>query len=389
MGMNLSTTMEAEDFRISVSGQFNKIQYAFQFLHMVMDGVELTEESILQAKEAWGAQYDYGRSELSVLAMDSLCDVISNGDPRVALPSPEIVQPLTRNVVEAEMEELLAPSNMEVQIVGRNLDEKALEEYAQIYLGSVKERYQKRRHYVDPSFNKILPDTTRRSQVNFVQDVRERAAVVLGQIGPNMNGDLVGEVDTKHDVTGVWTGGSDSKFSSETKEKRVLWRRSHPLYVPTTIQILELLANAEIYYKLRDQSGVAYSSEFEYTLNRRHSGGMWTLEVSTQTPLYRKALDMSIKAISTIRFNDVDLLSAKAYLLDNYSAQQDDLAFWVEMMRGLQDDTVARDIRCINEYEKLVKSITLSDLYDVWGSFNTSPSQILASVALSGETPPE
>eukprot|EP00469_Lotharella_globosa_P004561 CAMPEP_0167798052 /NCGR_PEP_ID=MMETSP0111_2-20121227/16055_1 /TAXON_ID=91324 /ORGANISM="Lotharella globosa, Strain CCCM811" /LENGTH=352 /DNA_ID=CAMNT_0007692345 /DNA_START=99 /DNA_END=1157 /DNA_ORIENTATION=+ len=309
-------------------------------------------------------------------ALNTLCGVVSRDDPRVVMPDETTLDPLDARIVNKELREALSTSNLEVNIVG-DFDVDQLEDYILRYLGSLDE-LSPSRDVVDPSYSTIDPDLQRMDIEKTIPDTAERAAVVIGQLGPSMYGTTFENRNPWHPITNAWVNGADSEFNSNLKDGMLLWKRSHPLYIPVVLDLLEPILASDMHYRMRDGLGVAYHCNWDFVRNRRHSSGLWSVEINTNVDLIKQAVDAAVEHISEATFGEFELLQAKAFLLEDYHKGKAEGHKWLSRMEGLQQDDSARiDFRHVNDYEKMVRSITITDLYDVWGSFNTDPEQII------------
>ncbi|GAB5359436.1 hypothetical protein AAMO2058_000543900 [Amorphochlora amoebiformis] len=382
-GLNFSMAMESEELVVQVEGDRDNLGAIFKVLRMPYLGFGVTQKTVDEVKRDMDQQYKLMVKEVDFVAMDEICGAVSKWDPRVVLPRYYTLKNLRSQDIQYNMNQLLAPGNLEVNVVGV-FDDEEIERTILKYLGTVPHRHIEK-EVVDPSFRHIWPDTSRTNLRAHIADDTERAAVVIGQLGPSMFGSTIGTRNPFSSKNGVWIAGSDAEFSEGLEDDLMVWKRSHPLYVPVATQVIQLLVASEMHFSLRDSLGLAYAATFELTRNIRHTSGLWTLEVATTPQAVDEVVAFSSTKLSKMNFDEMELLQAKTYLLQEHYQNLKSPHYWAKLMAGLQQDgTANKDFRSINDYEKIVRTLTISDLYDVWGSFNTDPSEVIRSVCTSG-----
>ncbi|GAB5364624.1 hypothetical protein AAMO2058_000985700 [Amorphochlora amoebiformis] len=376
--MNINFGVNLESITWDLTAPTETTDDLLQFLMLVYSDMRWNQESFESAKELFNSNYDVITKSLEMQTADMLVRAVANDDARFWGPPPEVINNLSIEVVQKELEAQLCTENLEVSIVG-DFDLKELEASVLKYLGSIPAKKAPTPLY-QPDIIHIKSDPSRQHQRIELPDDQKRAIGYLTGSAPNRWGySADAQVATRE--KGFWSFTKPSKSDDEDSVKR----RSHPMFAPACIELIEKMVSTELYSYLRDSLSLVYHTKFEVGVNERLPTNDWLIVINSEHQNVERAVNEASKCLRNVRFSPHMLQSSKRSVQHFHESESASDAYWINMLRGLQDDSIAeKKVEAIAEYQNLIQEITLEDVREMWKLFLTSEKDVFTCVGVSG-----
>mmetsp|Transcript_1500 Transcript_1500/g.2154 ORF Transcript_1500/g.2154 Transcript_1500/m.2154 type:complete len:1131 (+) Transcript_1500:56-3448(+) len=373
--MNINFGVNLESITWDLMAPTETLDDLMQFLMLVYSDLRWNEKAFYSAKELFNSNYDAVTKSLEMASADMLVRAVANDDPRFWGPPKDVIEALDMETVKEELQKQLCTENLEINIVG-DFDEDLLEESVLNHLGAIPKTSKCAPLYQEDIVH-IQPDPSRQHQKIELPDDQKRAIGYLTGVAPNRWGYSEQTPSTTR-KEGFWSFGK----SPSEKDKE---RRAHPMFAPACIELIEKMVSTELYSYLRDSQSLVYHTKFEVGINERLPANDWLIVINSEHQNVDRAVNEAAKCLRNIRFSPHMLQSSKRSVLHFHETESTSDSYWINMLRGLQDESIPeKKVEAISEYKHILSEITLDDVREVWKSFKTSDKDIYTCVGVSG-----
>eukprot|EP00466_Bigelowiella_natans_P012244 jgi/Bigna1/34917/e_gw1.7.5.1 len=383
MNINFGVTLESITWDLLAPTE--TLDDLMQFLMLVYSDLRWNEKAFSSAKDLFHSNYDAVVKSLEMASADMLVRAVASDDARFWGPPPEVIDRLDLATVKDELERQLCTENLEINIVG-DFDEQQLEDSIFKYLGTIPMRKAPEPLYQQDIVD-IKPDPTRQHQRITLPDDQKRAIGYLSGIAPNRWGWVADEQysSTENIESSRKKGFWSSLTSKKANDEETVARRSHPLFAPACIELIEKMVSTELYSYLRDSLSLVYHTKFEVGVNERLPTNDWLIVINSEHQNVDRAVNEASKCLRNIRFSPHMMNSAKRSVQHFHDTESTNDGYWINVLRGIQDDSIPeKNVEAISQYKDVISGITLDDIKEMWKSFLISDKDVYTCVGVSG-----
>lgn len=130
---------------------------------------------------------------------------------------------------------------------------------------------------------------------------------------------------------------------------------------------------------------LVYHTKFEVGLNERIPNNDWLVVINSEHQNVDTAVNEAAKCLRNMRFSQHSLQSAKRSIIHNHETDSANDPYWVNLMRGLQDDTLPdKRLEDVADYLDLIADITIDDVREMWKIFSVGEKEMQTCIGVSG-----
>ena len=351
---NVGNVGFGDDIQLGITGT----EAVLQVVREIIIGFKWEEDALGRSKQSFRSNHESLQKNLEGASTERIMETMTQNDDRFLSIDVDTVNAITLDDAKTAVMSQMLPGNLEVSMAG-DFDVVEVMDMLKSYLGSIPEdsnQEYKQEAEQSPGMVPLIPIPGKHIDLE-LNDPDPRAVAYVAGSSPNSWGYL---------SDGTTVAGrvleADKKASDYDKK-----RRSHPLFAHVALSMLLEIVNRRLFSTVRERRQLTYDANFSFTKFDRLVGGWFLVTVTASKEKAQLALEACKETLSALRKSQAisadSVESAKRVVLNRHEQELRTSAYWVQLMSGLQEESIPlKGPLSVTDFKAVVESITSRDL---------------------------